>query len=128
MVELLHKDITSEIIAASFEVSNHLGVGFLEKVYENSLKVELGMRGLDVESQKQVFVYYKESLVGKYQMDLMVDGKVVVEVKTAENIIPEHKAQLINYLKITGLRVGLIINFYKTRVEYVRLVLEQQHR
>ena len=123
MVQLIHKDLTSQIIAAAFEVSNHLGTGFLEKVYENALKVELEQMGLTVEAQKPVKVLYKEEVVGLYQTDLLVGGNVIVEVKTTEKITKLYKAQLINYLKATGLKVGLIINFGKTRVEFERIVL-----
>lgn len=123
MVELLHKDLSSEIIAASFEVSNYLGTGFLEKVYENALKVELEIRGLLVETQKLVKVDYKGREVGLYQTDLLVNDTIIVEVKSTEKILSIHKAQIINYLKATGLQVGLIINFGNPKVEFERIVL-----
>lgn len=124
MVELLHKDLTSEIIAAAFEVSNNLGAGFLEKVYENSLRVELEIRGLAVETQKQIRISYKGREVGLYQIDLLVNDTIIVEVKSTEQILSIHKAQLINYLKATGLQVGLVINFGNSKVEFERIVLE----
>jgi GxxExxY protein len=123
MVELIHKEITSEIISASFEVSNHLGAGFLEKIYENALLIELERRGLKVNTQQQTKVFYKGSEVGLYQADMVVEGKVIVEVKSIEKISSIHKAQIINYLKATSLEVGLIINFGNPRVEYERIVL-----
>jgi len=118
MVELIHK----EIIASAYEVARILGYGFLEKVYENALKVELQLRKLDVESQRQVIVSYKGSDVGLYQIDLLVNEKVLVEVKSMEAISQAHRAQIINYLKATGVEVGLIINFGKTKVEFERLI------
>jgi len=123
MVELLHKDITSEIIAAAFEVGNYLGTGFLEKVYENALKVELEIRGLAVQTQKQVKINYKDREVGLYQTDLLINDTIIVEVKSTEKILSIHKAQIINYLKATGLQVGLIINFGNPKVEFERIVL-----
>ena len=123
MVELLHKDLTSIIIAASFEVGNYLGTGFLEKVYENALKVELELRGLLVETQKLIKVDYKGREVGLYQTDLLVNDTIIVEVKSTEKILSIHKAQIINYLKATGLQVGLIINFGNSKVEFERIVL-----
>ena len=123
MVELIHGDITSHVISAAFEVGNYLGTGFLEKVYENALRVELELRGLTIEAQKIVLVHYKGFEVGRYQIDLLVNGKVLVEVKSTESIIPIFRAQIINYLKATGLNVGLIINFGKTKVEFERVVL-----
>lgn len=126
MVELLHKDLTSEIIAAAFEVSNNLGAGFLERVYENSLRVELEIRGLVVETQKQVRINYKGREVGLYQTDLLVNDSVIVEVKSTEQILSIHKAQLINYLKATGLQVGLIVNFGNPKVEFERIALSDK--
>lgn len=119
---LIHKEITHEILSSAFEVSNQLGVGFLEKVYENALKVELEQRGLRVETQKRIVISYKGEVVGTYMIDLLVEGKVIIEVKNAENIIPNYKAQLMNYLKATGIKVGLIINFGKTKVQFERII------
>ncbi|HWI54804.1 MAG TPA: GxxExxY protein, partial [Desulfobacteria bacterium] len=84
MVELIHKELTSQIIAAAYEVGNQLGVGFLEKVYENAMIVELELRGLKVETQRQVVILYKGQEVGLYQTDLIVHGKVIVEIKSIE--------------------------------------------
>ena len=120
-------EITSKTIGSAYEVSNYLGVGFLEKVYENALKIELELKNLTVENQKQIFIFYKEEEVGRYQIDLLVDKKVIVEVKNNESILPIHKAQLVNYLKATGLLVGLIINFGKPKVEFQRIVLEKNN-
>jgi GxxExxY protein len=125
-VELIHKEITSQIISASFEVSNCLGTGFLEKVYENALKIELELRGLKVITQQPVMVLYKSNQVGLYQTDIIVEDKVIVEVKSTERIAIIHTAQVINYLKATGLEVGLIINFGNPKVEFERVVLQNR--
>jgi GxxExxY protein len=90
-----------------------LGFGFLEKVYENSLKIELEKNGLIVEKQKPINVYYEEHLVGEYFADLVVDNKIIIELKAAESLCEEHELQLINYLKATDFELGLLLNFGK---------------
>ena len=112
-MELLHKEITDKIIRAFYNVYNELGFGFLEKVYRNALFLELNAMGLICEKQKQVKVNYKEQIVGEYYADLIVIGKVILELKAAEIIIEEHEKQLINYLKATDIEVGLLLNFGK---------------
>ncbi|MCX6338749.1 MAG: GxxExxY protein [Candidatus Aureabacteria bacterium] len=118
-----YADVTHGIINAAFEVQNTLGCGFLEKVYENALVYEMEMRHYKVEPQKSINVHYKGRLVGDYTADIIINDKVVLELKAVEQITKIHKAQLINYLKATGYQVGLILNFAKPRLEYVRLVL-----
>jgi GxxExxY protein len=118
-----HKDITSQILSAAFEVHNTLGCGFLEKVYENALLYELKQRGLKVETQKEIKVYYKKTEVGIYLADMIVEKKVIIELKVSEAISNIHEAQLLNYLKASSYEVGLILNFAKTRLEYKRLVM-----
>jgi GxxExxY protein len=108
---MLHKELTSEIINAFYTVYNALGYGFLEKVYENALIHELNQRGLRVQQQKPIKVYYDGVVAGEYFADLLVEDKVIVELKAAKAISDGHKAQLINYLKATGTKVGLILNF-----------------
>ncbi len=120
--ELLYQEVTSDILQSSFEVHNTLGCGLLEKIYENSLMVDLKLKGRTVTSQKDYKVYYKNEVVGIYYADLIVDNKVIIEIKAVENIDDIHKAQLLNYLKISKLRVGLIINFAKPKLEYKRLI------
>lgn len=112
--DLLHKDITELIIKAFYNVFNKLGYGFLEKVYENSMMIELSELGLKCERQKQIEVFYKNKSVGEYYADLIVNDLVIVELKAAENICPEHEAQLTNYLRATNCEVGLLLNFGKT--------------
>lgn len=109
----LHSHLTDQIIRAFYNVYNQLGFGFLEKVYENAMIVELVEMGLNVEQQKKVDVYYKDNNVGHYLSDLIVENKVIIEVKAAENICPEHECQLINYLKASDKEVGVLLNFGK---------------
>ena len=113
MEEFLHKDITSKIIQAFYKVYNTLGYGFLEKVYENAMRIEIGKSGLSVEQQKNIKVFYDFEQVGDYYADLLVENLVIVELKAAENICEEHETQLLNYLKATDIEVGLLINFGK---------------
>ncbi len=108
---MLHEEITSRIIAAFFAVYNELGYGFLEKVYENALRIELRKSGLKVLQQTPIRVCYEGQLVGEYFADLLVADKVIVELKEADAIIEAHECQLINYLKATGIEVGLLLNF-----------------
>ena len=115
-------DITEKIIGASYDVMNTLGSGFLEKVYENALKVELELRGLSVESQKKLDVFYKNHVVGEYFADLFVENKVIVELKSIKQITEIHEAQLMNYLKATKMKVGLLINFGSPKVQIKRMV------
>lgn len=103
--------LTELIIGAFYDVYNTLGYGFLEKVYENALKLELEKRGLRVESQRPIKVYYQGSIVGEYFADLCVDSKVIIELKSADKIIVEHEMQLFHYLKATQIEIGLLLNF-----------------
>jgi GxxExxY protein len=121
--EFLYKELTGEIIDSACIVHNTLGCGLLEKIYENSLIHELKLRGKQVASQKEFTVVYKEKQVGIYYADLVVDDKVVVEVKSAEEINDTHRAQILNYLRISGLRVGLLINFAKPKLKYERFII-----
>jgi GxxExxY protein len=112
-IKVLHEEITGKIIKAFYTVYNTLGYGFLEKVYENALKIELRRMDLKVESQKNIKVHYTGYEVGDYFADLIVNDIVILELKAAEAICPEHEAQLINYLKATDIEVGLLLNFGK---------------
>ena len=117
-------DITYAINGAVFEVNDILGPGFLEKVYENALLIELKKRGLKAKSQVPIKVSYKGELVGDYTADLLVEDKVIVELKTVENLDRSHEAQLLNYLKATGLHVGLLVNFKHKKADIKRMVLD----
>lgn len=106
-----HKDLTEAIIGAAFAVHNELGCGFVEKVYENALAVELRTRGRTCEKQRPVNVSYHDESVGEFVADLIVDGIVLVEVKAVKSLTAEYESKLIHYLKATGIEVGLLINF-----------------
>ena len=108
---MLHEELTGRIIGAFYTVYNTLGHGFLEKVYENALVLELRKQGMVAEQQKRIDVFYDGQRVGEYFADILVDECIVLELKAAEAIAPEHEAQLINYLKATTLEVGLLLNF-----------------
>jgi len=109
----LHKELTSTVIECFYTIYNTLGYGFLEKVYENALKIELEKKGLLVEKQKSIKVYYDDQIVGIYYADLIIENKLIVELKVAERICKEHEYQLINYLKATNFELGLLLNFGK---------------
>ena len=115
--------ITEKIIGCAFSVSNVLGCGFLEKVYENALAHEIRKSDLKVERQKQIKVFYDKIEVGYYEADLLVENCVLVELKTVKTFDDVHKAQCLNYLKATGLKICLLINFGNPRVEIKRIVL-----
>ena len=115
-------ELTDKIIGCAFKVSNTLGVGFLEKVYENALVIELGTSGLFVEQQKPLTVMYGGIVVGDYVADIVVNNQVIVELKSTRLIEEVHQAQLLNYLKATGLRVGLILNFGTAKIGVRRMV------
>jgi GxxExxY protein len=121
-MELLHGDVTEQIIGAAIEVWKALGYGFLEKVYQRAMKVELELRGLKVDTESKIKVYYKGYLVGDYQADLFVNDCVIVELKVADKYSPFDEAQLLNELKATGIKVGLLINFGRQKAEFKRLV------
>ena len=120
--KLLHRDITERIIGGAFEVHGELGYGFLERVYERALQVELIRRGSTAEIEKRVQVRYKDVVVGDHDSDLIVGGRVLVELKVNPQYDRRDEAQLLNVLKATGLKVGLLVNFGRTKVEDKRLV------
>ncbi|MBD2606068.1 GxxExxY protein [Scytonema hofmannii FACHB-248] len=114
--------VTEMIIGCAFQVGNTLGVGFLERVYENALVHELGKTGLRVEQQKPLQVWYDGIVVGNYEADLLVEEAVIVELKAVTALDSRHFAQCMNYLKATRLTLGLIINFGNPKVEVKRVV------
>jgi GxxExxY protein len=122
-MELLHKELTDKILKAFYDVYNELGFGFLEKVYQNSLFLELRNRGFQVEAQKQIKVHFKGIEVGEYYADLVVDNLIILELKAADGIVPEFENQLINYLRGTDKEVGLLLNF-GIKPEFRRKVFE----
>ena len=117
-------EITYKIRGAIFEVNRVLGHGFLEKVYEKALIIELRRRGLRAESQVPLKVIYKKEVVGEYFADILVEGKIIVEIKAVKHLLKEHQAQLLNYLRATGIQVGLLVNFTKNKAEIKRMVLD----
>ena len=117
-------ELTYLINGAIFEVNRILGPGFLEKVYENALLMELKVRGIRAVSQYPIKVRYKDQVVGEYFADLLVEDQVIIELKTVNKIEKLHEAQLLNYLKATGIKVGLLVNFKSTKAEIKRLVLD----
>ncbi|MFN6962160.1 MAG: GxxExxY protein [Pyrinomonadaceae bacterium] len=121
MDKMLHADITDKIIGACFEVSSELGSGFLESVYERSLIVALTQTGLSVSAQVPLKVKFRGVIVGEFYADLLVENKVIVELKAVTRVLAEHKAQVINYLNATGHEVGLLVNFGNPRLEFYRL-------
>lgn len=116
-----YEELTSKILECSFEVTKELGSGFLESVYERALVVALSQRGLKVNSQVALTVSFRGVIVGDFFADLIVEEKVLVELKAVARIMSEHKAQVINYLNATGIEVGLLINFGNPKLEYFRL-------
>jgi GxxExxY protein len=123
-----HEDITEHILAASFEVMHEIGHGFLESVYERSLLIALQSRGLTVKSRVPIEVMFRKHIVGEFFADLLVENKVIVELKAAKSLAPEHQAQVINYLNATGIEVGLLINFGAPKMDYHRLVRKKNFR
>jgi len=111
---LKHADLTEQIILCAYEVHNILGAGFLEKVYENALVEELTRRGLLAEPQKGIVVRYKGTVVGEYVADIIVENVIVIELKALERLHDIHEIQLKNYLKATGIEIGLLLNFGKS--------------
>ncbi len=120
-VYLEHREITQAVIGAAFEVYNVLGYGFLEKVYQKAMQVELLRRGFSAELEARIQVTYKGAVVGDYQADLLVQNSVIVELKVAREYQLADEPQLLNELKATGIRVGLLINFGRERVGFKRL-------
>ena len=120
---VLYKELSFEVMSAIFEVHNTLGHGFLEKVYENALMIELGLRGIPAEAQKPLVVRFKDIEVGTYCADIVVNSKMIIELKAVEAFSRAHEAQVLNYLKGTGFKLGVLVNFGKERVESKRFVL-----
>jgi len=117
---LKYGEITGMVIGCAFDVIEELGAGFLESVYEKALALALRQKGLSVAVQRPIKVFFRGECVGDFFADLLVEDKIVVELKTVKAIAPEHQAQIINYLNATGMEVGLLINFGTQWVEYKR--------
>ncbi len=126
-ISIKHKEITDKILKSFYEVYNELGDGFLESVYENALYVVLSGHGLSVERQKDISVFFRNDIVGVFKADLIVNEKVIIELKAVRSIDPAHEAQLINYLKATNLEVGLLLNFGRIP-EFKRFVFDNKRK
>lgn len=117
---MLYEDITKKILEACFEVSNELGIGYLESVYEKALLIALRQKGLKAENQIPLQVKFRGEVVGEFFVDILVENKILIELKVANGLTKEFYAQTINYLKSTGIEVGLLINFGNAKLEYRR--------
>jgi GxxExxY protein len=122
---MLYEDLSEKIIGCFYKVYNNLGYGFLEKVYENALVIEFRKAGIDFERQVPVKVFYEGEIVGEYVCDFIVGGKIVVEVKALKILSGSWEAQLLNYLRATDLKVGLLLNFGR-EAEFKRRVMERR--
>lgn len=125
MDRMKHEFLTGAILGCDFEVINELGAGFLESVYHNALRLSLEQKGLTALSQHPIAVNFRGCRVGEFFADLLVENTAIVEVKAVKALAPQHQAQFINYLKATGIDVGLLINFANPRLEYKRLTREK---
>ena len=126
-MNLLHKEITEKIIKSFYKVYNTLGYGFLEKVYENAMAIELRKIGFEVNCQYPITVFYESEIVGAYYADIIVNDLVIIELKASNALMEDHECQLINYLKATDIELGLLINFGK-EAEYKRKVFMNKYK
>jgi GxxExxY protein len=124
---LKHSEISEKIIKAFFIVYNKLGFGFLEKVYEKALLIELKKLGLEVQGQIPIKVFYDGQEIGLYFADIIVEDLIIIELKAGEGLIEEHEAQLVNYLKATNIEVGLLLNF-GTKPQFKRKVFSNNYK
>lgn len=119
--ELPYSELTGSILGCCFEVMKELGPGFLERVYKNALLMAMRQKGLQVEVERSYNVIFRGKIIGRYVADLVVNDTVIVELKCCKNLIGEHQAQLFNYLKVSGLPVGLLVNFRRRKLDWKRL-------
>ena len=122
MADIIYKELSYEIVGAAMEVHKVLGTGFLEKVYQKALVHELTLRGIPFEEYKQLTVRYKNVVVGNYEADIVVDGKIILELKAVKDIHAKHMAQTRNYLTATGFKLGIILNFGASSLQRRRAV------
>jgi GxxExxY protein len=127
MNELLYKDLSNKVIKCFFNVYYTLGFGFLEKVYENALMIELLKNGIRAEKQKPIKVFYSEIQVGEYFADIIVENSLILELKAVERIAEEHEFQLINYLKATEIEIGILLNFGR-KAEFRRKIFTNDRK
>lgn len=122
MADIIYKELSYEIVGAAIEVHKVLGPGFLEKVYQEALVHELTLRGIPFEEYKRLTVRYKGVVVGEYEADIVVDGKIILELKAMKDIHAKHMAQTRNYLTATGLKLGIVLNFGASSLQHKRAV------
>lgn len=120
---MLYKDLSGEILESALEVYHNLGYGFLEKVYERALIHELELRGLSFKNQKSLKIKYKGKVIGNYVADIVVEDKIIIELKSGNLNMEQTISQVLNYLKATGLHLGLIINFGENQLDFKRVIL-----
>jgi GxxExxY protein len=123
----LYFELTQTILGCCFDIMNELGSGFLESVYKNALFIAIKEKGLKIEAEKRFEVIFRGQKIGLYIADLIIEGNVIVELKCCESLLGEHQAQLINYLKVSDISVGLLVNFGKRKLEYKRLRHPDHH-
>ena len=120
---IIYPELSFEIMGAIFEVHKELGPGFLESIYEKALIDEFSRRGLKVETQKVIDITYKNKKLGAHRLDMVVEDKIVIEIKTVERFAINHRAQLTSYLKASGYKLGILVNFSRSKVEYYRVLI-----
>ena len=120
--KIIYKDLSYKITGLAMKVHSKLGYGFLEKVYENAMMVLLRREGIHAKQQAPITVYFDGEVVGDYYADILVEDKIILELKAIEKITDVHRAQTLNYLKATGLQLAILLNFGKERLKYERLV------
>jgi len=123
MSELVYPDLSYKIVGLAMEVHTKLGYGFLEKVYENALMLLLKKENIIAEQQCSIPVHFEEQVVGHYVCDILVENKIILELKTVDKVTDVHKAQVMNYLKATGIKLGIILNFKNRSLEQLRIVM-----
>lgn len=121
--KIIYKDLSYKIVELAMKVHCKLGCGFLEKVYENALMTLFQKNNISAQQQAPIKIYFEEQLVGDYYADILVEDKIILELKIVDQIIDLHRDQILNYLRATGLKLGMILNFKKTKLEYERFVI-----
>jgi len=121
--KIVYKDLSYKIVGLAMEVHTKLGHGFLEKVYENALMLLFQRERIPAQQQALISVYFEEKVVGEYCADILVDNKIILELKTVDKIVDVHRAQVLNYLRATGMKLAMLLNFGKSSFEYERFVV-----
>lgn len=127
MTEILHKELSESILKVFYDVYNELGYGFLEKVYQNAMYLELKSLGFKVEPKRQIKVYYKNEVVGDFFADLLINDVIILELKACDSLVKSHYVQTLNYLKATNIEIGLLLNFGE-KPEIKRLIFTNNRK